>query len=86
MLAYVLITVNQGSLHSIVDQIKLIGESIRELYYLYGQYDILIKMKSLSESGFDKNFKLLKNIPGVKFIDYLIVSDRTREEDILVKY
>jgi hypothetical protein len=28
----------------------------------------------------------LKNIPGVKFIDYLIVSDRTREEDILVKY
>jgi len=86
MLTYVLITTSKGNTPIIVDEIKRLGQQVREVSYLYGQYDLLVRMTFPSQIFLNKTLRSLREIRGVRSVQCLIAKDKTKENDIVPKY
>ncbi len=75
VLAYVLITVKFGTNKEVVEKLMKLSE-VEEAHILYGQYDVIIKIKLKDMEQLDEFiFKKIKVIPNVESTETLISGD-----------
>lgn len=75
VLAYVLITVRHGTNQEVAEKLMKFKE-VEEVHILYGQYDIIIKVKEDDMKELEEFlFTQVKTVPGIESTETLISSD-----------
>ena len=86
MLTYIFIVINQGSVTNAIDFIKKLAEkNINKLFFVYGEFDIVLKLKTVNEEQVSKIVKELKKNQDIKSLDSYFVKDKLYETNVLPK-
>ena len=91
MLTYLLVTVDQHEANNVVEKIKAIDhdvvekvqKKINKVYIVYGEYDILVKIKSHDEADANTVLQKIRSIHGVEFVKTFVVAHKTNATDKL---
>ena len=89
MLTFLFITVDQKESDYIINRIQEIDKGVAEklqkkinrVFEVFGEFDMVIKLKSHDEDDAHETIKKLKDIPGIKSIQTFIVEHATAETD-----
>ena len=78
VMAYVLITVDVGKERNIFERLKNLKESV-EVYELYGEWDIIAKIKVSKFEELDKIItEKIRSIDGIKLTSTMLVAEYVR--------
>lgn len=89
MLTFLFMTIDQKDSDYIINRIQDIDKGITEklqkkinrVFEVFGEFDIVLKLKSHDEDDAHQTVKKIKEIPGVKSIQTFIVEHPTVETD-----
>ena len=83
MLTYALIGVNQKKLDNVKENIQTIaGEEINKLFTVYGEYDLVLKLKSVNAKKARETLTKIRALDGVNSLSTGVVTHSTHEEDV----
>ncbi len=86
MLTYVLVAAEKAHLAYIQQRIEQItGDCFDKIYTLYGEYDLLIKIKTKNPEQVNTILREVKQIDGVQYFKTYVVAVATREWDVVPK-
>jgi len=86
MLTYCLLTVNQGSTGSIIEEIKEACSGYLDKFILvYGEFDMVLILKAPSDAKMTELADGLKKLKDIKTIHTYTVQDKTYEHNVLPK-
>ena len=87
MLMYALLNVNQMKLSSVVDSIRgVCGESVNKLHPVYGEFDVLLKLKGVNRDSLTSLLNKIRDLDGVMSVKTYMVAHKTKESDVLPGY
>jgi nitrate reductase NapAB chaperone NapD len=82
MLTYALIGTNQQKLDHVVTSIKEIaGQNINKLFTVYGEYDLVLKLKSKHSEEARETLQQIKDLNGVISMQSGVVVHQTHSKD-----
>ena len=89
MLTFILMSVEQKRIKEIIQKIKEIDkdeeekirQKINKVHEVYGEYDILVKIKSINEKDANQIIQKIKSIQGINYIRTYIVIHKTHNTD-----
>ena len=86
MLTYVLIAAEKPLLTHIQQKIEHIAqEYLDKVYTVYGEYDLLVKLKTKNPEQVNLLLREIKHVDGVKYFKIYVVAVATRAWDVVPK-
>ena len=86
MLTYVLIAAEKAPLAYIQQKIEQIaGDCLDKICTVYGEYDLLVKLKTKNPEQVNALLCEVKQVDGVQYFKTYVVAVATREWDVLPK-
>lgn len=75
--------VNPINAENVLNKMLAMEEFVARAYLLYGEYDLIAKVKSSNMAHLNQLVNKIKSFEGVKSVRTLVVADQTREQDKL---
>lgn len=86
MLTYVLIAIDQALQSHVQQKIEQIaGDFLDKVSVVYGEYDLLVKLKTKNPEQVNVTLREIKLVDGVQYFKTYVVSVPTREWDVIPK-
>ena len=87
MLTYAFVVTEKGSSDIVSKKIEsLMGKSLNRLSRVYGEYDLVVEVKALSEGKMNELLDQLNELEGVQTMKTCTVLHKTKMSDQLPKW
>ncbi len=86
MLTFVLLAVEKDALEYVRDRVVVLaGSALNKIHLVFGEYDLLFKVKSNRPEDVNELLREVKRIDGVQYMKTYVVAHRTKDSDVLPK-
>lgn len=82
MLVFALVS-TEGFSNSVVSKIKSLGEEIKSINLVYGEYDMVVRVVAFNKEKMSEKIKQISDIEEVSSIKVLTALDKTKETDVV---